>query len=40
MYAKRITKKQSSIARNRALKLIQEVRSKLKDKYKFADRID
>lgn len=39
MYAKRITKKQCSIARNRALKLIQEVRSKLKDKYKFADRL-
>lgn len=39
MNAKRISKKNCSVARNRALKLIQQVRKKLKDKYKFADRL-
>lgn len=39
MESKRITKKQCQIARNRALKLLQEVRRILKSKYKFADRL-
>lgn len=39
MHAKRISRKQCSVARSRALKLIQQVRKQLKDKYKFADRL-
>lgn len=39
MNAKRISRKQCSVARNRTLKLIQQVRKKLKDKYKFANRL-
>lgn len=39
MSFKRISKKKCKIARQRALKIIQEVRKKLKSQYKFADRL-
>ena len=39
MSFKRISKKKCKIARQRALKIIQEVRKKLKSQYRFADRL-
>lgn len=39
MEAERITKNQCKEARQRAVKIIQKVREKLKDKYKFSERL-